>query len=129
MGELGKQRPKASHKVNNDKGSDSDKSSRGGVGTAASGPIDGCTKMANMRLFVSRTATRRGAARFITVTSSLVTDEEVDAATEGGGWQDSYSLSVYCMYHSLLCCMCWHRSLLSLLFDRERKFLHKHARL
>lgn len=33
------------------------------------------------------------------------------------------------MYHSLLCCMCWHRSLLSLLFDRERKFLHKHAHL
>lgn len=83
-GELRKQRPKASHKVNNDKGSDSDKStSRGGVGTAASGAIDGRTKMANMRLFVSTTATRRGATRFITVTSSLVTDEEVDAATEG----------------------------------------------
>lgn len=44
--------------------------------------IDGRAKMENMRSFVSRTERRGGAAQFIPVSSSLVTDEEVDASTE-----------------------------------------------
>lgn len=45
--------------------------------------IDGRAKMANIRLFVSSTERRRGAGPFITMTSSLVADEEVDASMEG----------------------------------------------
>lgn len=82
MGELLKQRPEACHKVDPEKGGEAAKQARSGNELRA-GTIDGRAKMANMRSFVCRTERKRGAAQFITVTSSLVTDEEVDVTIEG----------------------------------------------
>lgn len=80
-GELLKERPKARHKVDNKKGCEAEKKWERPHAVT----IDGRAKMKNMRLFVSRTERGGGAAQFITVTSSLVPDEDVDASTEGGG--------------------------------------------
>lgn len=84
--------------------------------------IDGRAKMANMRSFVSRTERRRGAAQFITVTSSLVTDEEVDETTEEAGRTVKAPVfTVYttgCSFIYIGYKMCWHSSLLSLVWLR-----------
>lgn len=62
--------------------------SRRGVETAA---IDGRTKMAD-----------RAAAQFITMMSSLVIDEVVEATTEKEAGRTVKAVSVYCRHHMLL---------------------------